>query len=161
MGCFASFSARWLPPILWAIIVFGFSSDAFSATETSRLIVPLLKWLLPRADAHTIELLHALARKLGHLVEYAILAALLFRSFKYGSREQWSRRWAVGSLLIVLACASADEYRQSLSAARTGSAFDVVIDLIGATTALGIIRFFTRPRRNAPATRNRPEREQR
>jgi VanZ family protein len=160
MGRFASFLARWLPPILWTAIVFGFSSVAFSATETSRIIVPLLKWLLPNAGPQTIESLHALARKLSHLVEYALLAALLFRGFKYGAHTRWNRRWAVYSLVIVVACAGADEYRQSLSTTRTGSAVDVVIDVIGAAAALCIIRFFTRRRQAVPTT-NRPERERR
>jgi len=131
--------SQWLPPVMWAVLILGFSSEAFAASQTSRIIVPILKWLLPSASEETIGLLHAVIRKMAHLVEYAIFAALLLRSFRYGSNREWNWRWAAGTLLIALACAAADEYRQSLTLSRTGSAFDVLVDGAGAVTAIALI----------------------
>jgi len=51
-----------------------FATDSFSASETSQIVVPLLRWLFPDADASWIASAHFAIRKLSHFVVYAILA---------------------------------------------------------------------------------------
>ena len=43
----SSWWAAWGPVGLWVLLIFGLSSDSFSATSTSGMLDPLLRWLLP------------------------------------------------------------------------------------------------------------------
>ena len=69
-------------------------------------------------------------RKLGHIVEYGILAALVWRA---------DRRSLV-LILIVFAVALADETLQSRTARRSGSVVDVFFDMVGAAVVLGAVQ---------------------
>ncbi|MBI1845476.1 MAG: VanZ family protein [Candidatus Rokubacteria bacterium] len=75
----------WLPPLVWMVVVMILSGDRFSAAETGHVLVPLLSWLLPWASPATLEALHGVTRKLAHLVEYAVLAALWLRALRAGA----------------------------------------------------------------------------
>jgi len=78
--------ADWLPPLVWMAVIFGLSSSLGSSEETSRFVVPLLRWLFRWAAPGDIAALHGLVRKGGHLTEYAVLGALWFRAFRRGPR---------------------------------------------------------------------------
>lgn len=135
---------RWAPPVIWGAMILGFSGDMWGAPQTSRFIVPLLRWLFPQAAPETILLLHGLVRKLAHVVEYGIFAALWFRAFRWRSLEAWDRRWVIYPLLIVGPWAMVDEYRQTWTATRTGAFTDVFLDLAGAVMALCLLTWITR-----------------
>jgi VanZ family protein len=123
----------WVAVGLWIALVLGLSSERFSAESTSRLLAPLLRWILPALSAETRQLLHFLARKGAHAFEYAVLAALAYRALRESS-DPW--RSAGRALLLVVAIAAVDETHQAFSAARTGSLTDVSIDVGGGATAL-------------------------
>src|SRR3990172_4579243 len=76
--------AYWLPPVAWMAVVLGLSSEGASAEQRSRFLLPLLRWLLPWAAPEQLAALHGLARKAGHVIEYAILTLLWFRAFRRG-----------------------------------------------------------------------------
>jgi len=125
----------WLWVVAWIAVVQIFASASFSASETSRFIGPLLRWLFPDAHAESIETAHLAIRKAGHLIEYAILALLALRAFD--SSFDRPRAWlAAASLALALAVAVVDESRQATSADRTGALSDVALDLTGAASAL-------------------------
>jgi VanZ family protein len=125
----------WLPPLIWMALIWGLSSDVGSAAQTSRFLLPLLKWLLPWASPAQTELAHGLIRKSGHLVEYAILAALWLRTLRRERRLALpASAWL--ALGISVAWAITDELHQSTVASRTASAGDVMIDTVGAGLAL-------------------------
>src|SRR5476651_839744 len=67
---------HWLPVILWMGFIFVMSTELGSFAHTSRIIEPLLRWLYPGISAKTVDLVHLLIRKGGHLTEYAVLALL-------------------------------------------------------------------------------------
>jgi len=115
-------------------LIWGLSSDIGSAAQTSRYFVPLLTWLFPWATPAQIELLHGLVRKSGHVVEYAILAALWFRALR-GERRLALPASAWTALATSVAWAILDELHQSTVASRTASATDVMIDTVGAALA--------------------------
>jgi VanZ family protein len=69
-------------------------------------------------------------RKAGHIFFYGVLAVLAWRA---------DRRWFV-ALGVVLLVASIDEYRQSLTLARTGTPWDVVLDVCSALLFILAIR---------------------
>jgi VanZ family protein len=125
----------WFWVLAWIVLVQGFATDSFSARETSRIIVPLLRWLFPEANASWIASAHFAIRKLSHFVVYAILALLVLRALRLGFAR--SPVWlAAASLALTLAVAVVDEGRQSFAQSRTGAVSDVVLDMSGAASAL-------------------------
>ena len=143
--------AYWLPPVAWMAVVLGLSSEAASAEQTSRFLLPFLRWLLPGAAPEQIAALHGLTRIAGHVVEYAILALLWFRAFRRG-RGLGPRASAWLALAPSLAWAVVDEWHQSGLRARTGSALDVALDAAGAVGALGVARLGWRVALDGAAT---------
>ena len=128
--------ADWLPPLVWMAVIFGLSSSLGSSEETSRFVVPLLRWLFRRAAPGDIAVLHGLVRKGGHLTEYAVLGALWFRAFRRGERlAPGAAAWS--ALTLSVAWAGLDEWHQSFVPARTASAGDVALD--GASAALALL----------------------
>jgi VanZ family protein len=122
---------HWLPPVVWMIVILSLASDTGSAERTGRLILPLLRFLVPGASPEQLDTLHAIVRKLGHLTEYGVLAALWLRAFVIG-RGSEPRVAAASAWIIALVWAIVDESYQSTVASRSGSALDVVIDAVGA-----------------------------
>lgn len=118
------------------LLIFLASTDLMSAQHTSRFIAPFLLWLNPEMSAETIRAVQFAIRKGAHVMEYAILAALLLRALHSGNRTL-SRRGALLALVVTSLYAAFDEYHQSFVASRTGSPFDVLIDASGAL--LGIM----------------------
>ena len=99
-------ASRFLPVLIWAAVIFTFSS------------VPSLSTHLGTWDL--------VLRKAAHLTEYAILAALL-------RRATGSYFWAFG---LAVAYAATDEFHQTFVRGRHGSPIDVGIDAIGVTLGL-------------------------
>ena len=127
----------WLPPALWMAVIIGLSSDVGSADHTGHWLLPLFRMLAPWATPTQLDALHGLARKGGHVTEYAILAALWYRAFTRG-RHASPRTAAAMAFAISLAWAVLDELRQSLVPTRTASAMDVATDAIGALLAVSV-----------------------
>src|ERR1700726_1139477 len=130
---------RWMPVIGWMLLIFIGSTDAFSAEQTSRFLVPFLLWLDPHISVATILTIHTAVRKLGHFTAYAVLAALLWRAL----REQAAflmKVWAPALLALVVAAiyAAFDEFHQSFVPSRTASTRDVAIDIGGAIIGVAI-----------------------
>jgi VanZ family protein len=127
----------WLWVVAWIAVIQLFASGAFSATETSRFITPLIRWLFPDWDARSIAAAHFAIRKASHFIEYAILALLALHAFrlKFDRPLAWL---AAASLAVAFASAVVDEYRQSHLKSRTGAVSDVVLDLTGAASALAL-----------------------
>lgn len=73
---------RWRSVISWMFLIFVGSTDVLSAEQTSRFLVPSLLWLDPQISVATITTIHVALRKLGHLTEYTILAALLWYALR-------------------------------------------------------------------------------
>ncbi len=126
----------WLPPLLWMVAIFLFSTDYFSANNTNGLTVRLLLWFNPAMSIEHLRLGHYLIRKAAHLTVYAILALLLLRAFRAGSALRWDWRWALYAFFIVSLDALLDEYHQSFTQARSGSPYDSLIDMTGGSIAL-------------------------
>ena len=125
----------WLPPILWAAVIFAASGNAFAAANTAPVLASILNAFLGRAPTPSqFETIHFLVRKAAHLTEYGIFGALLFRAIRAG-REGWNWRWAVWAIAIAALYAASDEWHQSFVPSRTPSVIDVLIDTTGATLA--------------------------
>jgi len=125
---------HWLPAIAWACVISTLSTDTFSSEHTSRFILPALRWVFPHADPETLELLHAVIRKMAHLTEYFILGVLLHRALR-GQERGWNLKWAIWAIVIAAAYASLDEFHQSFVPSRTASPWDALLDTVGASVA--------------------------
>ena len=141
------FLKYWLPLLIWLCVIFVGSTDLMSAEQTSRFLVPFLRWLKPDISTGALAQVHFFVRKLGHISEYAIFALLLWRALRSGMNLRIKM-----SLLFVavwLACgifAAGDEFHQSFVPSRTASLLDVMIDLSGAFIGLAICFGFVRRR---------------
>jgi len=131
----------WLPAIVWACVISILSTDTFSSNHTSRILIPALHWLFPRAGAETLDLLHAVIRKSAHLTEYFILGVLLHRALR-GNNRRWKLKWALWAIAIAAAYASLDEFHQVFVPSRTASPWDALLDTVGASAAQIVVRLW-------------------
>ena len=106
----------WAPVVLWATVIFTFSSipDLSTGLGTWDLVL----------------------RKLAHTVEFAILGALLLRAL----------RAELPALAAGIAYAVTDEVHQLFVEGRRGSVVDVLIDGVGAAVGVALWRWFSRRR---------------
>ena len=126
-----------LPVVLWLCSMFIFSTDAFSKNETSRIIVPVLMYLVPTLSPPRIDFWHTVIRKLGHIGEYTLLAVLAYRCLKI---EQINlSQTKIRTIAFILAAALVDEWHQLFTAFRGASIIDVGYDCLGGVWALGLI----------------------
>jgi VanZ family protein len=130
---------RYGPLLLWMAFIFFASTAQLSASNTSRIIRPLLIWLFPEISEERLVFAHFMVRKLAHLTEYAILGLLAARAFLTSSREGLRRRWFVCAGLLVTIYALSDELHQRFVPARTGSIYDSLIDITGGLIALSLL----------------------
>ena len=122
----------WAPVAICMALIFVFSSDAFAAPNTSSIFAPLLSWMMPGIAQETIDMLHGMLRKLGHLTEYFILASLLASAHKAQWPEQTPANRFASCVVIATLYAISDEWHQSFVPSRSASAVDVAIDASGA-----------------------------
>lgn len=114
-----------------------------SAEQTSRIIRPILRWLKPDISLETIAQIQFVVRKCAHMIEYAVLAILLWRAIYHGMNLKMKLLLLATSVWVATTFAAAtDEYHQSFVASRTASMIDVMIDSFGALIgAAGCYRF--------------------
>jgi VanZ family protein len=134
-----NFLKYWLPLLIWLGVIFIGSSDMMSAEQTSRFLVPFLRWLRPDITPETLAFIHFCFRKLGHVTEYAILAILLWRLAFRGMNLKLTRSiLCVNLWVIATVFAALDEFHQSFVESRTAAYGDVMIDSAGAIFGLVI-----------------------
>src|SRR5271169_616616 len=125
---------HWWPALVWAVVISGFSTGAFTSDNTGHFILPVLRFFLPHASIETLESLHFIVRKCGHLTEYFILSLLILRGIRAGAKGM-RLRWALLTILLVAGYASLDEFHQSFVPGRTAAVGDVLIDTSGGIAA--------------------------
>jgi VanZ family protein len=132
-----SFFEYQFPVLLWLLATFFFSTDMFSSDETSHFIVPALTYLFPTWPPDQVDFWHIAIRKLGHILEYFILAALAYRCLKHELRDLTEAK--VRTITFVALAALMDEWHQTFTAFRGPSIVDVGYDCFGAVWALWLI----------------------
>jgi VanZ family protein len=100
----------WAPVVLWAAVIFAFSSvpDLGTGLGTWDLVL----------------------RKLAHAAEFAVLGALLLRALVVER----------AALVLGIAYAASDELHQVFVPGRRGSVFDVLIDAVGVALGVALWR---------------------
>lgn len=110
----------WLPVIVWAGVIFGLSS----------LTNDVLGFLGIK-----------IVRKIGHMVEYFVLALLVYAAVRKTFR--WNEEGAATVAgLVPLLYAVSDEFHQYFVASRICDARDVIIDMIGVTCFFVALDYF-------------------
>jgi VanZ family protein len=127
----------WGPVVVWLITIFFFSTDRFSASETSRVVIPVLTLLFPQLSPAELDLWHGVVRKFSHVAEYFILATFTYRSLKYTQQDLAQSK--LRTITLVLFAAILDELHQGLTMSRTPSLVDVGYDCVGGVWALWLI----------------------
>jgi VanZ family protein len=125
---------QWWPALVWAVLISSFSTGTFSSDNTSRIIIPVLRWLLPHTPMETLEMIHFAIRKCAHFTEYFILSLFILHGIRSG-RKETRLAWALLAIVVVAAYASLDEFHQSFVPGRTAALGDVLIDTSGGTAA--------------------------
>ncbi len=130
---------RWLPVVLWASVIWTFSTGWFDGAGTGGFLLPLLGALLPFLEPDALEWIHQALRKTAHLVEFAILALLLARALDRPERTWlWLGVTTVGGCLL---WAALDEVHQSFVPTRVGALQDVLLDTAGAGVGFLVYRW--------------------
>lgn len=139
-----SFLKYWLPLVVWLGMMFFASTSLMSAEHTSRFIVPFLLWLKPGMSPKTIWIILVVARKCAHVMEYAVLALLLWRALRSVRVLHAKTSMLFGAALLGCAAfAASDEFHQTFVKSRTPSVRDVLLDVAGALVGLLIAASFT------------------
>jgi VanZ family protein len=124
---------------LWAALIFSVSGDKKSAHHSSRIIEPIVRWLIPDISEEAVQSTVFAIRKAAHVTEYAVLALLLWWSLRGPNPARapgWPKKialWAWGGAVLF---AISDEIHQSYVPGRQGAVMDVIIDSIGAAGGL-------------------------
>lgn len=141
----------WVPALLWAVVISYASTDTFSSSNTSVIILPILRRLLPFASPETLDSVHYLIRKLAHLSEYFLFSLLLMRGVR-GNNRGWKLRWAIWALAIAAGYSALDEFHQSYVPSRTASPWDSLLDTTGAAAAQVVLYFWVKLRARGSVT---------
>ena len=121
---------RFLPPLLWMGLIALASSSLLAGERTAQWMPGLLAHLVPWADPDTLAAAHFAVRKLGHLLEFGILAVLWRRAL-----APWPQA-VTAAFVIAVAYAGVDEWRQGLTPDRVPAVTDVMVDTLGALIGL-------------------------
>jgi len=134
-----AFAKYWLPVILWAALIFSVSGDKKSVHHSSRLIEPLVRWLIPDISDEAVQQTVFAVRKGAHVTEYAVLALLLWRALRgpnAAGAPGWPKTIAAWAWAGAVLFAISDEIHQTYVPGRQGAVLDVFIDSIGAAAGL-------------------------
>jgi VanZ family protein len=137
-----SFLLSWWPAILWAAVIFSLSTDTFSAEHTRSILQSLLAWA--HLSEAQFDALHYFIRKCAHFTEYFVLCLLIYRGIR-GSRKGWRWLWGLSAWFAAAAYSALDEIHQAFVASRTASAYDSLLDSVGAFIALIVLYLYFRP----------------
>ena len=140
----------WLAVLLWASVIFFFSTDLFSSDNTSVIVGSLLSSLVPGLSTQDVKFFHVVVRKLGHFSEYFIFTVLLVRALRNDNGGEIKSRHLLISIAIASLYAISDEFHQSFVRSRSASAVDVLIDMCGGISGIFWSHLRNRDKNSAP-----------
>ncbi len=148
---------RWLPVVIWMTLILAASTDLGSLEMSRGLLTPILLWFDPRMTPHELYAANILFRKASHVLEFAILAVLVWRT-----RDLLKNPWPGSCFfrlagLVIAVCAFfavSTELVQYASRSRAASPWDVLINMGGACLGLAVVFLVKWARRPPNAPKN-------
>jgi VanZ family protein len=136
----------WIPVIIMFAVIFAVSSEKGSQSDmiSQQIVIQGIDMIENVArvevtilnDSASAEVLNTLIRKIGHIIEYTILAiAIEFLLYIYKVR---GRRLLFLCFGICFIYACSDEFHQLFISDRSGKYIDVLIDSVGIMTGMGL-----------------------
>lgn len=110
--------------ITFVVALAAFSIVFLTHANTFALADTVIRWFAPHASAEDISGLHLLGRELGHFV----IPVMVYLALVLGPLR--NHRYVAFSLCAMFAVL--DEALQAFTPGRTGSIYDVAIDIAGA-----------------------------
>ena len=121
-----------LSVLIWMIFIFIMSSfDASESSAQSNIIVNFISNIF---NINNIEFLSLIIRKLAHFTEYFILGILTYNLIK-----NYRKKYYI-AIIICIIYAISDEIHQIFIPGRSCQITDILIDSIGAITAIYICK---------------------
>jgi hypothetical protein len=109
---------RWGPAVLVMAIIFIASST-------------------PGKDIPSFDSFDLFAKKGGHMIGYALLAAAFFHALS--TRKGFKRSYFIIAAFLAITYAASDEWHQTFTIGRSPSIYDVCIDTAGASIGLILV----------------------
>lgn len=137
---------RWIPLVLWMLVIFCFSAQP--ASESAKLSAGATKEILALinhihlfqidsgAVVQSIAQLEHFVRKSAHFLVYFVLGILSFFAFNK-NRQNMIRSAFVFCILYAIS----DELHQLFVPGRSGQIQDVILDSIGALLGILLLKF--------------------
>jgi len=129
----------WGVVIGWMAVISLFSTEPFSASNTSRYLDPILRYFLPHISATQFMFWHYVIRKSAHFIEFFVLGALAYWASRRGRSPRWRAVWMLQALGLAVLYSLVDEAHQAFVPSRTSSLYDSGIDSLGAAASQTII----------------------
>jgi VanZ family protein len=117
--------------VFWAGVIFYLSTKGFSIVWSLRLLGGTLRSFGLVLSPDTLFHLDRIVRKLTHVTEYALLAAMLYHTLHPSAKRGWHARSGLLSILGSALYAASDELHQLYVPGRNGSVRDWFIDMAG------------------------------
>jgi VanZ family protein len=121
---------RFLPPVLWMGVIAVGSSGFLSGDRTGQWVLAMLGQLAAEAGPSLLDFAHIGMRKIGHLVEFGVLAILWYRALAPAPSA------VPLAFVLTAAYGGLDEIRQWLTPNRVPTMSDVMVDSLGALLGL-------------------------
>jgi hypothetical protein len=112
------------------LIALGSSSLLSGGGRTGRWMLALLGAVAPWASAALLDAAHLGLRKVGHVVEFGVLAVLWYRALVPSPHA------VMAAFVLAAAYGGVDELRQGLDPSRVPAVGDVAVDALGALLGL-------------------------
>ena len=101
---------------------------------------------IPSAELPDFDWADRIVKKGGHALGYGLLALSYLRALK-GDHKGFNTRWLITAWVMATLYSATDEFHQSFVPGRHPAATDVLIDAVGAATALMIHHSMLRTKR--------------
>lgn len=120
---------KWVLVIIWAIVIFMFSSQTGDiSNNNNRFVVNLFKLIGVNLDSYFGDMADFIIRKFAHFLEYFIFYYLTFNAL---IENLSCKKALIASLTIIFIYACSDEIHQAFIPGRGPGIRDVLVDTGG------------------------------
>ena len=138
-----------LAVLIWMMVIFCFTAQNGDesgdlSSGVTHLVMTVFNQLfqLEWSQAELLEMVSIWdypIRKLAHMTEFGILAALIFIAIKYYRFVNTTKKRYLYAWLGAVVYAATDEFHQLFVPGRSGNLFDVCVDASGALIAMTFV----------------------